>query len=466
MFKITFPITKTEKLEDGRMIVRGIATSDAIDKQGERLLFDGSVKAMGQWLETGPAVREQHDPLKAVGSGLEMTPLPEEGSIAVRVFVSAAEQGTQTKVREGVLRAFSIGGEPKAWNMVKHGSKTVREITDWEMHELSLVDRPANPACRIDFVKNDRVTDAVGKGEAMSQKADDPKEKPGEKPDETKPPEGEGDAPPNNEPPKEGEGDDAPPPPKEGEGEEPPPPPSDDEKRVKIDKEQEASIVAQVTDAVLAALNKQTEAMKSLTAALVKADARTVAWDLRLALDCLDMLYALRSTEEYEAMNGEPEPPEQLKDLDAAIEGLRRFIPSEAAELLDATISASARKPTLTKRASANVQDPAILEKVNELSQAVASLKAGIVEADAFRKGVATIDEVKKGIEQILKMPVPGRAPMRFIDKSLIDDPSVSPEKEAVLEDLLAKSDVTQRPFIQRELNFLRAKRDANASTK
>ena len=227
-FRMTFPIVKAEEMPDGRLLVSGIATSDAIDKQNERLLFDGSVGALSEWLATGPAVREQHDPLKAVGSGLEMEPLPDEGAIRVNVFVSKGAPDTQEKVRDGTLRAFSIGGKPTAWEMVKHGKQTVREISAWAMEELSLVDRPANPDCRIDFVKNARLVSGAGKETDMTLKAEEPPEKkppeetegtPGEKPGEdgkTPPSGGEegGEAAPPE---------DAPPPPPKGEESEEPP---------------------------------------------------------------------------------------------------------------------------------------------------------------------------------------------------------------------------------------------------
>ncbi len=122
MLRLHFPISKTEQLSDGRLLVEGTATSDSIDSQKERLLFDGSVEALSKWLETGPAVRESHDPHKAVGRGLEMVPNPTRKTIGVRVFVSAGAPDTQMKVKDGTLSAFSVGGEPKSWTMQKEGN--------------------------------------------------------------------------------------------------------------------------------------------------------------------------------------------------------------------------------------------------------------------------------------------------------------------------------------------------------
>ncbi len=478
-FRITFPIMKTEELADGRMIVRGIATSDAIDKQGEKLLYAGSVAAFEKWFETGPAVREAHDEKKPVGSGLSFTPLPNDGAIAVEVFVSAAEQGTQTKLREKVLRAFSIGGRPLESNLVKEGGRVYKEIPAWEMEELSLVDRPANPDCIIAFAKT---------GSILSRKGDGMDEDEQEK----KPPEGEGNgkAPPPKVPPQEGqeaEGEEGKgkPAPAEGDGEEgqesgkdaPPAKPPADAEKPPLSDEDLGKIVASVTDAVLAAIKEQTEAVKTeataaataqtkaVTAALRKNDSsQIVVWDLRLALDCLDMLCALLSYEEGEKAGGAAEPEIQFVKLKAAKAALSEFIVSEAGELLgaDDLIVASARPVHLLKSlppapaaVAEAVLSPDATLKVDSLTKAVADLKADIGEVREFRSAV---ENVTKGIELVLSRPVPGRAPMKFASASSFaaGHPERS-ETERVLENMLAKADTLTRPVIERELNMLRA---------
>ena len=476
MFKITFPITKTEKLEDGRMIVRGIATSDAIDKQGERLLFDGSVKAFTGWMETGPAVREQHDPTKAVGAGLNFTPMPEDGAIAVEVFVSAAEKGTQTKLDEKVLRAFSIGGTPKNAKMVKAGDKIIKEISEWEMEELSIVDRPANPDCQIMFTKAGTIletkegdvtkkkTAGAEPEETDEETAGKPAPKDGEETLPEKKPEG-GEGPEGEE----GGGAVTPPPDKGGDGQERGlPKPSEGGAPVKLDKEDMAQIVASVTDAVLAAMKEQKEALKEETAKAVKAAVgafrkadsnQIVIWDLRLALDCLDMLTSLLSYEEGEEAGGAKEPPEQRAALKAAIKSLSAFLVSEAGELLteDDVILASSRPIKILKSSPAQegaVKDsPETQAKLDALTKAVETLRAEIGGAESFRDAVGKLE---KGIATILSMPVPGRAPVKFAAAAPALSSEGTTEATRILENMLAKADPLSRPAIERELNFLR----------
>ena len=217
-------------------------------------------------------------------------------------------------------------------------------------------------------------------------------------------------------------------------------------------------IVASVTDAVLAAMKEQTADTTKAIRAVLRKDATTAAWDLRLALDCLDMLEALKSYENGEAMNGEKEPPDQMPKLVAACTALREFIASEAQELLEeeAVIAASSRKITLTKRAKEDGDVSVLTAQVATLTKAIGDLKADIGEVEAMREGLKAIDEVRKGVKQILSMPVPGRAPMRFLTKSEDAEPS---QREAVLKDMIARADVVMRPFLERELNFLRVGR-------
>ena len=490
-FRITFPIAKSEELSDGRMLVRGIATSDAIDKQGERLLFGGSVKAFQKWLDTGPAVREQHDPLKAVGSGLSFTPLPDEGAIAVEVFVSAAEVGTQTKLREKVLRSFSIGGTPLGKNLVKVGDKIIKEIPEWEMEELSLVDRPANPDCQITFSKAGSIL-----ATKEDQVAEKKKGKPPEGEEEEKPATGAVTPPAEEKPPAPGAAEGGKEPPaEEGEGkpapageageegqesgkDEPPaatppavekPPLSDDDL---------GKIVASVTDAVLAAIKEQTEAVKGATTPEQKpAEKGAPAPEIRKdeEADVLSAAFILDSLKNLRVSEGaEPEiETKQLAALARCASALAEFIALEAGEVVmnaEAPMSEtegltlSARIDGLEKailnrldglgsmQKSAPLPDPRldVLATIEPLSETVRELKAAV---DGELKAI------RKDMGKILSLPVPGHAPMKFAAAyRSTDEHSERGEAVRILENMLAKADTLSRPAIERELNMLHAR--------
>lgn len=156
----TFPFTKFTKLSDGRLLVEGTATSEALDCQGDILDYEGSKKAFEKW--TGN-IRESHDPKKAVGKRLDVAYDDTSRTITVKSFISAGAPNTQRLIEDGVLKAYSVGGDPKQAKLEKREGKEVRRITEWDMVELSVVDVGANPdANDLVLCKSDGATEALG----------------------------------------------------------------------------------------------------------------------------------------------------------------------------------------------------------------------------------------------------------------------------------------------------------------
>jgi hypothetical protein len=136
----------------------------------------------------------------------------------------------------------------------------------------------------------------------------------------------------------------------------------------------------------------------------------------------------VRANEKYEVMVGEPEPPEQLKDLDIAIAAWKRFIASESQVLLEGV------KPGADIMATEKMQkfmteqgrvSSGLSEQSGTILKAVEDLKAGIGEVRAnrevaeklekFEKSLGVLEKVQKGIDQILSMPIPGNTPLRLV---------------------------------------------------
>ena len=156
----TFPFTKFTKLADGRLLVEGTATSEALDCQGDILEYEGSKKAFDKWAGN---VRESHDPKKAVGKRLDVSCDDVTKTITVKSFISAGAPNTQKLIEDGILKAYSVGGDPKQAKLEKRDGKEIRRITEWEMVELSVVDVGANPdANDLVLCKSDGATEALG----------------------------------------------------------------------------------------------------------------------------------------------------------------------------------------------------------------------------------------------------------------------------------------------------------------
>lgn len=401
--KFAFPISKTEKLEDGRLLIEGVATSEALDLQGEILDYEGSKRAFEKWAGN---IREAHDPKKPVGKAIEVIPDDVAKTITVRAFISAGAPDTQAKLQDGTLSMYSVGGGiPTKTKMEKVGSKPARRVLEWPMTELSVVDAGANPEAAVSVLK---AIDAAEEEEPEKQDPpveEEPKEEPEEKPKIAP---------------------EAP----------------------QLSEAQMVELVTKVTDAVLAALEaKQKEkAEPPAPPTEEKPEEKTVAApgvrkdeeaDVLSAACILDSLKNLRVAE-----GTEPEvETKQLAALARAAAALAEFIALEAGEVIanaaermpeSEGIALAARIDGLAKMISERLDsitksapppDPRLDDVVagigslpaniaSELSKTASDLKAAFSgEVKALREGeVATL---AKGMDQILSMPVPGRSPLR-----------------------------------------------------
>jgi hypothetical protein len=149
---LSMPIAKVDK---ERRIVSGFATLDNVDKQSDIVPSEVSVKAFERFRGN---IREMHMPI-AVGRMIsfktEKFYNKEENrfynGIYVDAYISKGAQDTWEKVLDGTLTGFSIGGNiknaDKAYN--EDIDKEIRVIKEYDLHELSLVDNPANQFANI-----------------------------------------------------------------------------------------------------------------------------------------------------------------------------------------------------------------------------------------------------------------------------------------------------------------------------
>jgi hypothetical protein len=150
--RMSMPINKVDV---ERRIVSGFATLDNLDKQGDVVPAEASVKAFNSFRGN---IREMHSN-KAVGrmvSFKEDTYFDPESKkfyngIVVSAYVSKGAQDTWEKVLDGTLTGFSIGGEIHDAEKVfdEELGKAYQVIKDYSLSELSLVDNPANQFANV-----------------------------------------------------------------------------------------------------------------------------------------------------------------------------------------------------------------------------------------------------------------------------------------------------------------------------
>jgi hypothetical protein len=159
------PITRidTEKWE-----VEGPATSDITDRYQTFFDFDSSKRAFNAWPGN---VREMHDNKKAVGRAIKIEEDNDNNLITVRARVSKGAPDTWQKVLDGTLTGFSIGIPAGSYKkkMVERNGQSIPMYYDFELAEVSLVDNPGNPDCKITIVRADGVATDV-----LDDSADEP----------------------------------------------------------------------------------------------------------------------------------------------------------------------------------------------------------------------------------------------------------------------------------------------------
>ena len=146
-FVISMPFSKVNK---EKRTVSGFATLDNVDRHGDIVTAEASKVAFDNFRKN---IREMHGP-SAVGKMLnfkEDTFFDKEtgkkyNGVYVTAYISKGAQDAWEKCLDGTYSGFSIGGNIVDAKMEKSddGKETHRVIHKYDLHELSLVDSPAN----------------------------------------------------------------------------------------------------------------------------------------------------------------------------------------------------------------------------------------------------------------------------------------------------------------------------------
>jgi len=154
--RLSLPFAKVDK---ERRTVSGFASLDNVDKQGDIVTAEASMKAFSEFRGN---IREMHQP-SAVGKMVSFKQDryfdPETKKFYSGVFVSAyiskGANDAWEKVLDGTYTGFSIGGKMNKWDdgYDEKSDSTIRIIKDYDLVELSLVDSPANQFANIMHVE-------------------------------------------------------------------------------------------------------------------------------------------------------------------------------------------------------------------------------------------------------------------------------------------------------------------------
>ena len=140
-------IIKSEKQEDGSLMVYGKATDETLDLDNQICDAGWLSTAMPQWFKSGGNVREMHTSI-AAGVAKEYEAKEDGHYITAHVVDPLSVK----KVEAGVLKGFSIG--IKSPRVVRDNKAANGRIIDGQIIEISLVDRPANPSAKLIMAKS------------------------------------------------------------------------------------------------------------------------------------------------------------------------------------------------------------------------------------------------------------------------------------------------------------------------
>ena len=158
---IYLPITKIDR-ENRTVWGTAQIEEDEPDTQNDVVDYAASLDAFQNWEGN---VREMHED-KAVGKAVHVLAEPEQRRILVGTYVSKGAEDTWQKLLEQILRGYSIGGQvlSDSFPIHKATGKRYHRIHKYRLDELSFVDSPASPKCRI--------TAVIKRGSGLVVKAD------------------------------------------------------------------------------------------------------------------------------------------------------------------------------------------------------------------------------------------------------------------------------------------------------
>jgi hypothetical protein len=137
------------KVDPSERFVYGRATDETPDVDGDVVDYEATRRAVADWAEWRN-VREMHGE-RAVGVAEEIE--LDDTAKALAIGVRVVDDAAWAKVKAGVYKGFSIGGQVRT----RRREGDYSRITEYQLAEISLVDRPANPAAKFTLVKREGV---------------------------------------------------------------------------------------------------------------------------------------------------------------------------------------------------------------------------------------------------------------------------------------------------------------------
>ena len=137
--------------DDGSVNIRGLASTNSIDRVGDVIEHDAWTKSGGlENFEKNPIILFNHDYNKPIGRATSMEVNNDGLELGAKISKSAGE--IKDLIKDGVLGAFSAGFRVK--DAVYNEETDGLEIKDAELFEVSVVSVPANQTAMFSLAKS------------------------------------------------------------------------------------------------------------------------------------------------------------------------------------------------------------------------------------------------------------------------------------------------------------------------
>lgn len=173
-FEYILNLQKIEEDAEKYLIVAGIATTETRDHDNE-IVDLGSVRDVWKSYMENPVVRYFHGKDRRNPDAVGMvvpehtdsngktwkTEMTDDGPFIVAKISNAPDtESIRTKISEGIIKGFSIGGRAKRVKEYSHElGKDINRVLTQRISEISIVDLPANPDSYFNVLKSACVGD-------------------------------------------------------------------------------------------------------------------------------------------------------------------------------------------------------------------------------------------------------------------------------------------------------------------
>ena len=142
---------KSHEVEDGSVMIRGMASTNDFDRAGDTISADAWAKGGLKNFENNPIILFNHDYNKPIGRATGVKVTPEGLELEAKISKSAPESVCEL-VKDGVLGAFSVGFRVKDADYIQETDGY--KIKDAELFEVSVVSVPCNQAATFSLAKS------------------------------------------------------------------------------------------------------------------------------------------------------------------------------------------------------------------------------------------------------------------------------------------------------------------------